>query len=292
MFTWPDKESFGSSSQQTDPATPRRRSRPRCTFRGLPATRVRAVIARRTRAEYRQSILLAALDRSADTAANRARRALSRRWPEVEVEIVDKAPVQAILGEAKRFGADLVVLGWRGHGAVRRLLMGSVSRGVVRGATCGVLVVRRPLRVHSIVVGHDASSGARRALAFAGRLEPRPDGSVTLVSVVELMRAPSMTAPGAATLAQDVRSKNAKRVQTAKQALSRSAAVLRRRGWRTRALVLHGEPLRDLLGAVTSARAQLLIVGAKGTGVVRHLLLGSVAEGALNQCPVGVVIAR
>ena len=158
-------------------------------------TRVRAVIARRTRAEYRQSILLAAIDRSADMAANRARRALSRRWPDVEIEIVDKTPVEGILGEAERFGADLVVLGWRGHGAVRRLLMGSVSRGVVRGATCGVLVVRRPLRVRSIVVGHDASSGASRALEFAGRLEPGRDGSVTLVSVVELMRAPSMIAP-------------------------------------------------------------------------------------------------
>ena len=121
---------------------------------------------------------------------------------------------------------------------------------------------------------------------------PSAAGSVTLVSVVELMRAPSMIAPGAAALARDIRSKNAKRVRTAKQALSRSAAALRRHGWRTRAFVLHGEPLRDLLGAVTSARAQLLIVGAKGTGVVRHLLLGSVAEGALNQCPVGVLVAR
>jgi len=225
-------------------------------------------------------------------AANRARRALARRWPDVEIEIVDKTPVQGILGEAERFGADLVVLGWRGHGAVRRLLMGSVSRGVVRGAACGVLVVRRPLRVRSIVVGHDGSSGSSRALAFAGRLEAPRNGSATIVSVVELMSAPSMIAPGAAALAQDIRRKNAKRVRTAKQALSRSAAGLRRRGWRTRALVLHGEPLRDLLGAVTTARAQVLIIGAKGTGVVRHLLLGSVAEGALNRCPVGVLVAH
>ncbi len=41
-------------------------------------TRVRVVIARRTRAEQRRSILLSALDRGAEMAAESARRALSR----------------------------------------------------------------------------------------------------------------------------------------------------------------------------------------------------------------------
>jgi nucleotide-binding universal stress UspA family protein len=43
---------------------------------------------------------------------------------------------------------------------------------------------------------------------------------------------------------------------------------------------------------VTAARAQLLVVGARGTSGVRHLLLGSVAEGALNRSPVAVLVAR
>ena len=107
-------------------------------------TRLRAVVARRTRAEYRQSILLAALDRSAEFAAGAARRALSQRWSDADVVVVDKTPIEGILGEAERFGADAIVLGWRGHGVMRRLLMGSVSRGVVRGARCAVLIVRQP----------------------------------------------------------------------------------------------------------------------------------------------------
>src|SRR6185295_7421243 len=92
-------------------------------------TRVRAISARRTRAEYRRSILLTALDRGADQAADGARRTLSQRWPDVEIAVVDQTPVQGILREAGRFQADVIVVGWRGHGAVRRLLMGSVSRG-------------------------------------------------------------------------------------------------------------------------------------------------------------------
>ena len=76
------------------------------------------------------------------------------------------------------------------------------------------------------------------------------------------------------------------------KALNRAAVELKRRGWHTRTALVHGEPLRDLLGAVAAARAQLLVVGARGSRSVRHLPLGSVAEGALNQSPVAVLLAR
>ena len=240
-------------------------------------TRVRAVIARRTRKAYTRSILLTAIDRGAEIASNSARRTLSRRWPDVEIEVVDK--VVGILEEAERFHADVIVVGWRGHGTVRRVLMGSVSRGVVRGAHCAVLVVRRPQRVERLVVGFDSSPAAKRVLAFVGRLAPPTNGHVTLVSGVELMTVPSQRlVPGAAAIAHEIRRTNSSRTRTATKELNREEAELTRSGWRTRILVVHGEPLRDLLGAVDAARAQLLVVGARGTSGVRRLLLGSVAE--------------
>jgi nucleotide-binding universal stress UspA family protein len=256
-------------------------------------TRVRIISARRSRAEYRRSILLSALDRGAEKATENARRTLSRRWPDVDVEIADKAPVEGILGAAKRFKADVIVVGWRGHGAVRRLLMGSVSRGVVRGSTCAVLVVRRSLRVRTIVVGVDGSDPAKRALAFVGRLVPPRGGRVTLVSAVELLTPPSRgRVPGAASIAHEVKRQNTIRARAATKALTRAAAKLKRLGWPARTMLAHGEPLRDLLGAVARSRAQLLVVGARGTSGVRYLLLGSVAEGALNHSPVSVLVVR
>jgi nucleotide-binding universal stress UspA family protein len=236
---------------------------------------------------------LTALDRGAEKAAESARRTLARRWPDVEIEVLDKTPVEGILGEAERFQADVIVVGWRGHGAVRRLLMGSVSRGVVRGSTRAVLVIRRSQRVRKIVVGVDGSPTSKRALAFVARLVPPRDGQVTLVSGVELMTVPSRgRVPGAAAIAREIRRTNTMRARTATKALNRAAAELKRSGWHTRTVLVHGEPLRDLLGAVATARAQLLVVGARGTSGLRHLLLGSVAEGALNHCPVAVLVAR
>jgi nucleotide-binding universal stress UspA family protein len=235
---------------------------------------------------------LAALDRGAEKATENARRTLARRWPDVETTVVDNTPVEGILGEAKRFRPDVIVVGWRGHGAIRRLLMGSVSRGVVRGAKCAVLVIQKSQRVRRLVVGVDASEGAKRALALVGRLAPARNGRVTLVSAVELLPTPSARIPGAASIAREVKRQNMIRSRAAMKDLNRAAAKLKRIGWNARTRVVYGEPLRDLLRAVGASRAQLLVVGVRGTSGARYLLLGSVAEGALNQSPTAVLVAR
>jgi len=114
---------------------------------------------------------------------------------------------------------------------------------------------------------------------------------VTLMSALPLMSIPSRGLV-ARMVASEIKRSNAMRRKTAMRTLNRAAARLQRRGWHTRTMLTSGEPLRDLLRAVAKERAQLLVVGARGTSGVRHLLLGSVAEGALNRCPVPVVIAR
>jgi nucleotide-binding universal stress UspA family protein len=52
-------------------------------------------------------------------------------------------PDQGILAVGEDIGTELIVLGSRGIGGVRRALMGSVSDSVVRHAHCPVLVVRK-----------------------------------------------------------------------------------------------------------------------------------------------------
>lgn len=51
------------------------------------------------------------------------------------------SPGPEILAAAERHGADLIVMGTHGAGAVRRALLGSVAGEVLHGARCAVLVV-------------------------------------------------------------------------------------------------------------------------------------------------------
>ena len=61
---------------------------------------------------------------------------------EVEIE-VDEGPIaRSIVGRAKSFKADLIVIGARGMGDVEGLLRGGVSHRVELLAKCPVLVVK------------------------------------------------------------------------------------------------------------------------------------------------------
>ena len=51
-------------------------------------------------------------------------------------------PATVIARAAKDWPADLIVIGSHGRSGMRRALLGSVAEGVMRNATCPVLVVR------------------------------------------------------------------------------------------------------------------------------------------------------
>ena len=60
---------------------------------------------------------------------------------EVREELVEGAEAEAILNCAKKSRADIIVMGTRGMGAIKGLLLGSVSRKVIHTASCPVMVV-------------------------------------------------------------------------------------------------------------------------------------------------------
>jgi nucleotide-binding universal stress UspA family protein len=80
----------------------------------------------------------------AQQVADDALAAVKRSQPSVEAEAVavDGQPAQVLLDHAAE--AALVVVGNRGLGGFKSLLLGSVSQQVVHHATCPVVVVRAP----------------------------------------------------------------------------------------------------------------------------------------------------
>ncbi len=50
--------------------------------------------------------------------------------------------VETIVNQAIKENADLIIVGTRGLGGFKRLLLGSVSNGVVSNAHCPVLIIR------------------------------------------------------------------------------------------------------------------------------------------------------
>ena len=204
-------------------------------------------------------------------------------------------PVPSLLAESER--AQLVVLGSRGRGAFADLMLGSTSAQVAVHAHCPVVVVRPPGPAGSgaapgatggVVVGVDGSPAARAALAFAVETAAQRGAALKAVRVWQV---PSLwgsgqhPAPGA----------RVADLERAEQELLDAdvTAALDAAGPRpaleVSAVVVQGHPVDALL---QSARgADLLVVGSRGSGGFRGLLLGSVSRAVLHhaRCPVGMV---
>lgn len=267
------------------------------TFPWPPETRVHGVVARPAPGLVAWSPELSkAIEDGLVAVASAARRVLARRWPDADVEIVDGPPVDAIVRFARRLRARAIVLGSRGEGPLRRLLIGSVSRGVVRHAPSASLVAKgRAQGAGRVVLGVDGSRHAERAAEFLTGLAVPPRARVTVVRVVEPVRSPTLgLLPGNVrrAIASEVASLNEQTQQAARRELASVVEKLEAAGWSAQPVTRVGAPLDELLAAVRAARADLLVVGASGTGAVERLLLGSVANGALTHSPVPVLIVR
>jgi len=60
----------------------------------------------------------------------------------VVAKIIEGTPHDVIVEEARRWEADLIVLGSHGYGPFRRAIFGSVAAAVALGAHCGVEIIR------------------------------------------------------------------------------------------------------------------------------------------------------
>jgi len=123
--------------------------------------------------------------------------------PEIDSELVFAAPVPTLADFSKE--AHLVVVGCRGQDALQRLLLGSVSTGLVHHAHCPVAVIHgeasillQPSRL-PVLVGVDGSPASELATAIA--FDEAPFRGVDLVALhawsdADMTTMPSMDSSG------------------------------------------------------------------------------------------------
>lgn len=203
---------------------------------------------------------------------------------EITIDVL-RGPASEALLHAADDRARMIVVGSRGLGGFRGLLLGSVSRQLCEHAPCPVTVVRNcasgtDFRLNTIAVGVDGSVNAQRAVRFAAELAEGTGAYVVAVHAA---------APG--TAIDDPVDGPAAAHPTLTQLLEGWCAPLERRGLDDHDLVVaEGDPRTALLDVAEERGADLIVVGSRGLGPVSKLVLGSVASSLIHQSPVPVTV--
>jgi nucleotide-binding universal stress UspA family protein len=211
----------------------------------------------------------------------------------VRVAVVEGRPASEIIVAANRLHADLIVMGARGISAIERLLIGSVSAEVVDHAHCPVLVVRSE-RVGRVLLATDGSADADRAVEFVATSGLFGAATMKVVSVVD----PGMPwwtglSPVDGMVASEsyVAVVEAAR-QHADETARRTVAALGRDDVSALVPARVGDIAGTIVGEATAWSADIVVLGTRGLGTIRRLLLGSVSRDVLHHAPVSVLIVR
>jgi nucleotide-binding universal stress UspA family protein len=202
-------------------------------------------------------------------------------------------PVETICEVADELGAGLVVIGSRGLGPVTRLVMGSVSEGVVDLASRPVLVLRGrdteawpPARV---VVGYDGSAGAQEAAGLAADMGKVLGAELTLVRaepVILPLTEVSRHSRDPVSIPEDLRKHHELSL------MDRAYQLQDVLGYRPRFRLIEGEPASVLLKTAEGRGGPtLLSVGRRGLGLLDRLRLGSVSTKVLRASTAPVLIS-
>lgn len=191
------------------------------------------------------------------------------------------APADTLIEAAA--SAGLLVVGSRGFGRALATLLGSVAFSVAAHARCPVVVVKsggrsRPAAsTPEVVVGSDGSQEAAAALRFAA------DHAAATSSGLLIITATGENVPagdGSDRLLLAAR----KIAEEGRETIHRTHPQLD-----VVTVVEHGPAERALVNA--SAAARLVVVGTRGRGAFRGMLLGSVSQAVIDgaRCPVAVI---
>jgi nucleotide-binding universal stress UspA family protein len=207
-------------------------------------------------------------ERAVESAREIVASVLGDAAPDIEYRALRGPAATAIRQAAEELRADLIVVGARSARPMDRRLLGSVSRSVAEDAPCPVAVVPADLSDTDgpVVVGVDGSEDARRALEWAAVAAQRSSSEVVLVHGF---------GPYGAELPPEALADDKEHCE---HLVAEYHGTLEAQGVAHRSVV-RVHDARSLLEKVgEEEHARMVVVGARGTGKLAAMLLGSVAS--------------
>jgi len=202
--------------------------------------------------------------------------------------LLDQSPARAIQAVAEETQPLVIVAGSSHRGGIGRVFLGSVSRKLLDGSPVPVAIAPkgyagRGKAISKICVAIDESEESERALEEAIAIA-RPSASrLTIVSVLRFPSEGYGSLSGYATEDFDVlqRQNTARLLEEAEKRVPIGIPVEIHR--------LEGNPAEEL--AKYSKSFDLMIMGSRGYGPIRRVMLGGVAAALINsaQCPLLVL---
>jgi nucleotide-binding universal stress UspA family protein len=212
-------------------------------------------------------------------------------------------PSRGILNTAQELAADLIVVGTHGLGGLGRLLVGSVSRKVVHGATAPVMVVRKRSRakeragLHVLLACESLETGRQLSTVLSRFTWP----SGTVAEVVHI--APSIFG-GAIPAWLDAEARcpdveetvklwvrdHDNRLATARAEMQTLCGEHPSRFQTPPPTVVEGAPDMEILKVAQRQSSDLVVIGAKTSTPLGRLVGRSTCESVLNHAPCSVLV--
>ncbi len=234
----------------------------------------------------------AALRQQAQETLTAMREPLEGRGWTIDDRVAEGRAATAILSAARDVDADLIVVGSRGLGPIRSMLLGSVSAEVVGRTDRPVLVARGP-RVSRAVVATDGSDGASALVDVLARWGILRGLEAVAISVAPVDSPVFELMVSLYTLGGELFERQRKELLELHRGYAAQLAErLAESGIASVEMVATGDAAQEILTAASGRRADLIVTGSRGLHGVDRWLLGSVARNVVLHAGASVLIVR
>lgn len=213
----------------------------------------------------------------------------SVRRVELDIEAAAGSALDEIVRAAERVDARLLVLGARGAGFLRRLVLGTTSQRLVRRTDRPLLVVRQPAHrsYRRVLVAVDFSPQSLGALTLARRVAPR--AKLVILTVFQVPFEGKLRFAGADDATFDIY-----RQQARARALRQLHALAHEAGLspsQRELYVVEGDASRRIVEQEHSRDCDLVVLAPHVRSAAADLLLGSVTKHVLAEGNVDVLVS-